>query len=63
MKYHYQYLMLANSFLLIAIALQIITQNIIYCVLGLIFYASFLIVFILFCIADRLDSNSRSNND
>lgn len=63
MKHHYQYLMLANSFLLIAVASQIITQDIIYFVLGLIFYAPFLIVFILFCIADRLDSNSRSNNE
>lgn len=63
MKHYYQYLMIANSFLLIAIASQIITQDIIYFVLGLVFYAPFLIVFILFCIADRLDSNSRSNNE
>lgn len=63
MKHHYQYLMLANSFLLVAVALQIITQDIIYFVLGLIFYAPFLIVFILFCIADCLDSDSRSDDE
>lgn len=63
MKHYYQYLMIANSFLLIAVASQIITQDIIYFVLGLVFYAPFLIVFILFCIADRLGSNSRSNDE
>ncbi len=63
MKHYYQYLMIANSFLLIAIASQIITQDIVYFVFWLIFYAPFLIVFILFCIADCLDSDSRSNHE
>lgn len=63
MKHYYQYLMIANSFLLIAIASQIITQDIVYFVFWLIFYGPFLIVFILFCITDCLDSDSRSKNE
>nr|DAR41779.1 MAG TPA: oxidoreductase [Caudoviricetes sp.] len=63
MKHYYQYLMIANSFLLIAIASQIITQDIVYFVFWLIFYGPFLIVFILFCIADCLDSDSRSDDE